>query len=168
MTQPSLSKETLLNWLDTQKDNMVILLRDLVNIDSNSFDKAGVDRVAARLGEFFDEQSIPYETIPIATHGDGMRAIVAGGNGDAVEIAAGQFGRQRRRRGAIVGEIFRPISFQRRRQVHQLTLRFRASTVADLLGVGRVGDRGENRHDHHHDHQLNQREARQGPSSNHL
>ena len=89
MTQPSLSKETLLNWLDTQKDNMVILLRDLVNIDSNSFDKAGVDRVAARLGEFFDEQSIPYETIPIATHGDGMRAIVAGGNGNRPILLCG-------------------------------------------------------------------------------
>ena len=68
MTQPSSNKLTLLDWLDTQEDNMVTLLRDLVNIDSNSFDKAGVDRVADRLGEFFDEQSIPFETIPIATH----------------------------------------------------------------------------------------------------
>ena len=65
MTQPSSNKLTLLDWLDTQEDNMVTLLKDLVNIDSNSFDKAGVDRVADRLGEFFDEQSIPFETIPI-------------------------------------------------------------------------------------------------------
>ena len=50
MTQPSSNKLTLLDWLDTQEDNMVTLLRDLVNIDSNSFDKAGVDRVADRLG----------------------------------------------------------------------------------------------------------------------
>ena len=68
---------------------MVTLLRDLVNIDSNSFDKAGVDRVADRLGEFFDEQSIPFETIPIATHGDGMRAIVAGGNGNRPILLCG-------------------------------------------------------------------------------
>ena len=89
MTQPSSNKLTLLDWLDTQEDNMVTLLRDLVNIDSNSFDKAGVDRVADRLGEFFDEQSIPFETIPIATHGDGMRAIVAGGNGNRPILLCG-------------------------------------------------------------------------------
>ena len=89
MIQPSLSKKTLLNWLDTQEDNMVTLLRDLVNIDSNSFDKAGVDRVAERIAEFFDEQLIPYETIPIATHGDGMRAIVAGGNGNRPILLCG-------------------------------------------------------------------------------
>ena len=89
MIQPSLSKETLLSWLDTQEDNMVTLLRDLVNIDSNSFDKAGVDRVAERIAEFFDEQLIPYETIPIATHGDGMRAIVAGGNGNRPILLCG-------------------------------------------------------------------------------
>ena len=89
MIQPSLSKKTLLNWLDTQEDNMVTLLRDLVNIDSNSFDKAGVDRVAERIAEFFDEQLIPYETIPIATHGDGMRAIVAGGDGNRPILLCG-------------------------------------------------------------------------------
>ena len=89
MTQPSSNKPTLLDWLDTQEDNMVTLLRDLVNIDSNSFDKAGVDRVADRLGEFFDEQSIPFETIPIATHGDGMRAVVAGGNGNRPILLCG-------------------------------------------------------------------------------
>ena len=89
MTQPSSNKLSLLDWLDSQEDNMVTLLRDLVNIDSNSFDKAGVDRVADRLGEFFDEQSIPFETIPIATHGDGMRAIVAGGNGNRPILLCG-------------------------------------------------------------------------------
>ena len=57
-----------------------------MNIDSNSFDKAGVDRVADRLGEFFDEQFIPFETIPIATHGDGMRKAVV-----AVEMATSYF-----------------------------------------------------------------------------
>ena len=39
---------------------MLYLLGELVNIDSNSFDKAGVDRVAKRLAEFFDAQSIPH------------------------------------------------------------------------------------------------------------
>ena len=89
MTQPLSNELTLLDWLDTQEDNMVTLLRDLVNIDSNSFDKAGVDCVADRLGKFFDEQSVPFETIPIATHGDCMRAVVAGGNGNRPILLCG-------------------------------------------------------------------------------
>ena len=68
---------------------MLALLGELVNIDSNSFDKAGVDRVADRLAEFFDEQSIPHETIPIASHGDAMRAVVAGGNGNRPILLCG-------------------------------------------------------------------------------
>ena len=89
MTQPTLNHETLLDWLDAQQDQMVALLGDLVNIDSNSFDKAGVDRVADRLAKFFDEQSIQHETIPIATHGDAMRAVVAGGNGNRPILLCG-------------------------------------------------------------------------------
>ena len=44
--------EPIVEWLNQQQDIMVELLRDLVNIDSNSFDKAGVDRVGARLTAF--------------------------------------------------------------------------------------------------------------------
>jgi glutamate carboxypeptidase len=53
----------VIDWLESQQDNMLDLLGELVNIDSNSFDKAGVDRVAKRLAEFFDAQSIPHEPI---------------------------------------------------------------------------------------------------------
>ena len=44
--------EPLINWLNAQQENMLSLMADLVNIDSNSFDKAGVDKVAARLRVF--------------------------------------------------------------------------------------------------------------------
>jgi glutamate carboxypeptidase len=43
----------VIDWLESQQDNMLDLLGELVNIDSNSFDKAGVDRVAKRLAEVF-------------------------------------------------------------------------------------------------------------------
>jgi glutamate carboxypeptidase len=89
MTQPPVNHETLLDWLDAQQDQMVALLGDLVNINSNSFDKAGVDHVADRLAKFFDEQSTQHETIPIATHGDAMRAVVAGGNGNRPILLCG-------------------------------------------------------------------------------
>ena len=79
----------VIEWLQSQQDNMLDLLGELVNIDSNSFDKAGVDRVAKRLAEFFDAQSIPHETIPITTHGDAMRAVVAGGNGNQPILLCG-------------------------------------------------------------------------------
>lgn len=82
-------KNPVVEWLDEQQDNMVELLADLVNIDSNSFDKSGVDKVADRLRTFFDIQLIPYDTISISTHGDALRAIVAGGNGNRPILLCG-------------------------------------------------------------------------------
>ena len=72
--------EPLINWLNAQQENMLSLMADLVNVDSNSFDKAGVDKVADRLRVFFDNHCIPYETIPMTDHGDALRAVVSGGD----------------------------------------------------------------------------------------
>ena len=44
--------EPMIDWLNAQQQNMLSLLADLVNIDSNSFDKVGVDKVADRLQAF--------------------------------------------------------------------------------------------------------------------
>ena len=81
--------EPLINWLNTQQDNMLSLLADLVHIDSNSFDKAGVDKVAARLRVFFDNHRIPYDTIPLTDHGDALRAVVSGGDGNKPILLCG-------------------------------------------------------------------------------
>ena len=81
--------EPLINWLNTQQDNMLSLMADLVNIDSNSFDKAGVDKVAARLRVFFDNHRIPYDTIPLTDHGDALRAVVSGGDGNKPILLCG-------------------------------------------------------------------------------
>src|SRR5690606_9347751 len=40
-------------WLASQHENMLALLEDLVNIDSNSYDNAGVVAVFDRLQTFF-------------------------------------------------------------------------------------------------------------------
>ena len=45
-------------WLNTQHDNMVALLADLVNIDTNSADKPGVARLFRRLEAFFAEHGL--------------------------------------------------------------------------------------------------------------
>ena len=72
----------VVEWLNEQQTAMVELLSDIVNIDSNSFDKAGVDKVADRLRLFFDDHGIQHDTISVETHGDALRAVVAGGNGN--------------------------------------------------------------------------------------
>ena len=81
--------EPLINWLNAQQENMLSLMADLVNIDSNSFDKAGVDKVAARLRVFFDNHGIPYDTIPLTDHGDALRAVVSGGDGNKPILLCG-------------------------------------------------------------------------------
>ena len=45
-------------WLQDQRENMLVLLADLVNIDSGSFDKPGVARVFRRLEAFFTGQGL--------------------------------------------------------------------------------------------------------------
>ena len=81
--------DPIIDWLNAQQENMLSLLADLVNIDSNSFDKAGVDKVADSLRVFFDNQGIPYETIPLTDHGDTLRAVVTGGDGNRPILLCG-------------------------------------------------------------------------------
>ena len=52
----------VVEWLTGQQSSMVDLLADIVNIDSNSFDKAGVDKVADRLRLFL--MIMEYSTTP--------------------------------------------------------------------------------------------------------
>jgi glutamate carboxypeptidase len=75
-------------WLATQQDAMVALLRDMVDIDSGSYNKPGIDAVGAVVQRFMAAHDIPVETIRQQKHGDGLRAAVpwngpagnAGGN----------------------------------------------------------------------------------------
>src|SRR4051812_3990176 len=75
-------------WLTTQHDAMIDLLRRMVDIDSGSYDKAGIDRVGAVVSEFLAGHGVQVETLPQANHGDCLRAAVpwdgpqgnAGGN----------------------------------------------------------------------------------------
>jgi glutamate carboxypeptidase len=75
-------------WLATQHDAMVALLRDMVDIDSGSYNKPGIDAVGAVVQRFMAEHGIPVETVRQQKHGDCLRAAVpwdgpagnAGGN----------------------------------------------------------------------------------------
>jgi glutamate carboxypeptidase len=73
------AETTILDWLAAQRPAMLALLEELVNIDSGSYDKAGVDRVGAQIRTFLDRHGIAHDTIANATFGDGIRATVGAG-----------------------------------------------------------------------------------------
>src|SRR5690348_13256517 len=75
-------------WLATQHDAMIALLREMVDIDSGSYNKPGIDAVGAVVQRFMREQGIPVEVSRQQNHGACLRAAVpwdgpagnAGGN----------------------------------------------------------------------------------------
>ena len=75
-------------WLATQQEAMVALLRGMVDIDSGSYDKPGIDAVGAVAERFLASHGIPVQHLPQSRHGDCLRAAVpwdgpqgnAGGN----------------------------------------------------------------------------------------
>ncbi len=69
------------SWLASQREAMLALLEEVVNIDSGSYDKAGVDAVGERFLRFFREQGIPTTVIPNDTYGDVIQAQVGGAGG---------------------------------------------------------------------------------------
>ena len=72
-------------WLATQQDAMLAELKEMVNTDGGSYDKAGVDRTGAQVKRFLEGQGIAVEVVPREKHGDCLRGVVPG----AHEIASG-------------------------------------------------------------------------------
>ena len=72
-----MSEAQIRDWLASQKQAMIDLLRDVVNIDSGSYDKAGVDAVGARFERHFTEHGISSWREPNDTYGDALHASVA-------------------------------------------------------------------------------------------
>jgi len=73
MVKLSANEAKLTDWLGAQKDAMLELIGELVNIDSGSYDKAGVEAVGRRLVRFFEENGLivavePHETFAPAIH----------------------------------------------------------------------------------------------------
>ena len=76
-------------WLATQADAMTGLLREMVDIDSGSYDKPGTDAVGAAAERFLHAHGIPVERLPQPRHGDCLRAAVPHGGGEALDAEAG-------------------------------------------------------------------------------
>lgn len=62
----------IVDWLAAQKPAMLDLLQDVVNIDSGSYDKPGVDAVGARFCRFFEDHGLLATLEPNATYGDAI------------------------------------------------------------------------------------------------
>jgi glutamate carboxypeptidase len=85
---PQATEQQITDWLAGQQEAMIALLRELVDIDSGSYNKPGIDAVGAAVQRFLQAHDIAIETIPQRRHGDCLRAAVpwrgpqgnAGGN----------------------------------------------------------------------------------------
>lgn len=60
----------ILQWISSQQENMVSLLSALVNVDSGSYDKEGVDAVGALLSHFFAGHGLQTAVRPVTDFGD--------------------------------------------------------------------------------------------------
>jgi glutamate carboxypeptidase len=69
----------ILDWLASQHAAMLALLEALVNTDSGSYDKPGVDAVGGRIRNFLGEHGIASEVTPAETFGDAISATVGHG-----------------------------------------------------------------------------------------
>ncbi len=59
-------------WLAAQRQPMIDLIEEVVNIDSGSYDKAGVDRVGDRFIQFFAEHGLPTTVERNDAYGDAI------------------------------------------------------------------------------------------------
>jgi glutamate carboxypeptidase len=72
----SAAERQVLDWLAEQDGAMRGLLETLVNIDSGSRNKAGVDRVGQAICDVLKRHEVAYDVIPNDSYGDGIRARV--------------------------------------------------------------------------------------------
>jgi glutamate carboxypeptidase len=75
------ARTAILEHLGRQHQAMVGVLADLVNIDSGSYNKRGVDAVGDRLRGFLEAAGIPCETVPNEIFGDCMAARIPASSG---------------------------------------------------------------------------------------
>jgi glutamate carboxypeptidase len=104
MTKLTPQEAKITDWLAAQKEAMLALLGEVVNLDSGSYDKAGVDAVGARFIRFFLEQEMPTSVEAHERFGDAIhvrlddkpsneRPIVLMGHRDTV-FPKGEVGRR--------------------------------------------------------------------------
>jgi glutamate carboxypeptidase len=71
-----MTRETeITDWLASQRETMVAMIREMVNTDSGSYNKPGIDAVGAIVQRFMAQHGITVETVAQQKHGDCLRAL---------------------------------------------------------------------------------------------
>ncbi|HYZ21002.1 MAG TPA: M20/M25/M40 family metallo-hydrolase [Rhodopila sp.] len=65
-------------WLASQHTAMIDLLREMVDIDSGSYNKPGIDAVGDVVRRFLESHGLTVQVIPQSRHGDCLRATISG------------------------------------------------------------------------------------------
>jgi glutamate carboxypeptidase len=73
-----MSEPEITAWLATQHDAMVALLRDMVDLDSGSYNKPGIDAVGSVVRRFLESHGLMVQSLPQSRHGDCLRATIPG------------------------------------------------------------------------------------------
>jgi glutamate carboxypeptidase len=66
------TEHPVLTWLADQREPMIALLREVVDIDSGSYDKAGVDKVGESFERFLASEGLLTHREASETHGDAI------------------------------------------------------------------------------------------------
>jgi glutamate carboxypeptidase len=74
--QGNKTEQDILAWLASQRGAMLALLETLVNTDSGTYDKAGVDAAGAHIRRFLAENGIANEVTPDDKFGDAILAKI--------------------------------------------------------------------------------------------
>src|SRR3954470_16786165 len=74
------SERQVLDWLATRQSAMLALLETLVNTDSGSFDKPGVDAVGAHIRRFLDDNGVASDVTEDDRFGAAISAPVGHGS----------------------------------------------------------------------------------------
>jgi glutamate carboxypeptidase len=89
MAALSETERRVLDWIAGERAAILGLIETLVNTDSGSYDKAGVDAAGARIRAFLGERGIATETIANDTYGDGIRATIGEGGANSTILLMG-------------------------------------------------------------------------------
>jgi glutamate carboxypeptidase len=82
MAELSAAERQVVDWIAGERATVLGLIETLVNTDSGSLDKAGVDAAGAHIRTFLQARGIASDVVPNGHYGDGIRATV-GGSGAA-------------------------------------------------------------------------------------
>lgn len=79
----------MMDFLAAREPAMLELLREIVDIDSNSYDKAGVDAVGEAIERFLTARGIAVSRLPLSDHGDVFIAELPGSDNQAPVLLMG-------------------------------------------------------------------------------